>query len=231
MSLFARRNSNRDARVIQLPLDPRRPLNQPLPRKVFAPDRIGLVGFHDAAFVIAYPDLAHSAKLLDRSQSLHGRVGGSGTNITDGLRKAADMLSDVSKGILRRIWLLTDGYPNRETDAIMSVVQRCQRSYINVNTIGFGNSYDEGLLRQISSATHNGQFVPIRSLRELSMALTKGSDSRSNEGQRRVHRAETTVLAIDLSPSMTEPMEGKTKVQVVQEAVLHLLNYKQRCFS
>lgn len=231
MSLFPRRNYNREGRVIQLPVDPRRPLHQPFPQKVFAPDRIGLVGFHDVAFVIAYPALAHSAKLLDRSQSLHGRVGGSGTNITDGLRKSVEMLTSAPKGVLRRIWLLTDGYPNRETGAIMSVVEQARRAYVNVNTIGFGNSYDEGLLRQISSATHNGQFVPIRSLRELSMALTTGSSNHSSEGRRRFHRAETTVLAIDLSPSMTEPMEGKTKVQVVQEAVLHLLNYKQRCFS
>ena len=30
---------------------------------------------------------------------------------------------------------------------------------------------------------------------------------------------------------MTEPMEGKSKVAVVEEAVLQLLHYKQKCWS
>ncbi len=231
MSLFQPRNQRRDGRVIQLPVNPTKPINQPFPPKVYAPDRIGLVGFHDIGFVIAYPGLAHSAKLIDRSQRLREKVGGTGTNITDGLRKSVEMLISAPKGVLRRIWLLTDGFPNRECELITFVLEQAGRYRINVNTIGFGNSYDERLLREISAATHNGKFVPIKSLRELSAALTRESGVHNTQGERRHHRAETTVLAIDLSPSMTESMEGKTKVQVVEEAVIHLLNYKQRCFS
>jgi Mg-chelatase subunit ChlD len=44
-------------------------------------------------------------------------------------------------------------------------------------------------------------------------------------------RAETAVLVIDCSGSMAEPMEGRTKIAVVEEAILHLIHYKQRLFS
>ncbi|HEY6945393.1 MAG TPA: hypothetical protein VI431_09670, partial [Candidatus Acidoferrum sp.] len=45
------------------------------------------------------------------------------------------------------------------------------------------------------------------------------------------HRAETTVIAVDLSGSMTSPMEGRRKIEVVEQALMQLLLYKQRCFS
>lgn len=39
------------------------------------------------------------------------------------------------------------------------------------------------------------------------------------------------MVAVDLSGSMREPMEGRTKIEVVQEALRHLVHYKQRVFS
>jgi len=39
--------------------------------KVHAPDRIGLVGFHDKGFVIAKPAEPYSAWLQDRCRELH----------------------------------------------------------------------------------------------------------------------------------------------------------------
>jgi hypothetical protein len=44
------------------------------------------------------------------------------------------------------------------------------------------------------------------------------------------HRAEYTVLYLDLSGSMTEPIEGHRKVDVVTEACTRLLAFKQKCF-
>ncbi len=199
-------------------------------RKVYGADRIGLCGFHDRGFVIAKPAEAHAAWLQERGQQLHQKVGGSGTNLTDGLRKAVEMLQRTPRGILRRIWLLTDGYPNREIESMVSVVEAARRSYINVNTIGFGDTYDEDLLRRISGATHNGKFVPVRTLQQLTDALVLSANG-NNSRHRPRHQAETTILAIDLSPSMTGSMGGKTKIRVVEEAVLHLLHYKQQCFS
>ena len=207
------------------------------------PDKIGLVGFNDKGFVISHPANAHSHTLVEPSQKLHEYVTGV-TNMTDGLLKGIEMCTRSPRGALRRIWLLSDGYPNRENDGLMAMVERAKNSYININTIGFGDTYDEALLRQIASATHNGKFVPVTSLRELTNALVAyGSPTKSrhpggnngknkrNGGNGNHRRMETTVFAIDLSGSMRESMDGKTKVKVVEEAILHLLHYKQQIFS
>ena len=125
-------------------------------------------------------------------------------------------------------------------------MQRARDCHVNINTIGFGvrqdgllsrvgqaiglrDGYDEGLLRRIAAATHRGRFVPVSSLRELTRTLTGGSGRGPGVGAQR--RPETTVLVIDLSGSMNEPMEGTTKVHVVEEACLRLLHYKQQMFS
>jgi Mg-chelatase subunit ChlD len=198
--------------------------------RCFGPDRVGLVGFHDRGFVVAVPAAPHAAWLLERSQKLHEKVGGSSTNITDGLRHGIRLLERTPPGVLRRIWLLTDGYPNREESQIFPMVEQARQRHINVNTIGFGDRYDEALLRRIAGATHNGKFVPVHTLRELSEALGVGIDRRE-EVKRRHHRAESTMLVLDCSPSMTERMDGRTKIRVVEEAVLHLLHYKQKLFA
>jgi Mg-chelatase subunit ChlD len=44
-------------------------------------------------------------------------------------------------------------------------------------------------------------------------------------------KAETTVLVIDCSPSMTLSMGNRQRIEVVVEAITHLLHYKQKCFS
>jgi len=202
--------------------------------RIYAPDRIGLVGFNDDGFIIALPAFAHQSWLQERSQRLHQHVTGV-TNMTDGLRKAIGMYQRVPKGVLRRIWLLSDGYPNKETADLMPMVEQARANWININTIGFGNHYDEPLLRNIAQATHNGKFVPVNSLRELTHTLVGYGGNGNHGGTARHnghhHRSETTVLVIDLSGSMNDPMEGVTKVKVVEEAILHLLNYKQVQFS
>ena len=198
-------------------------------RKVFGSDRIGIVVFATEGSVIARPAEPRSAWLLERSKKLHERVGGR-TNMTDGLRKAVEMLKLTPPGILRRCWLLSDGEPNEEESTLMDVVAEASDAWININCIGFGDSYNEALLRQIAGATHNGRFVSVRSLRELTEALICRVNGTSVK-TRFHHRAETTVLAIDLSGSMKGPMEGKTKVQVVEEAIVRLLHWKAECFA
>lgn len=196
--------------------------------KVYGPDRIALVGFNDEGFVICRPAEPFAHWLQERSQELHEKVSGC-TNITDGLRKGLDIFNYVPKGVLKRIYLLSDGYPNIDTEEIMDEVEKARKNYVNINTIGFGDEYDEALLRTIAGATHNGKFIHVNSLRELSNALIAYDNGDSNNHHR--HRSETTVLVIDLSGSMFGPMEGKTKVQIVEEAIMHLILAKQKMFG
>ena len=198
------------------------------------PDKIGLVGFNDKGFVISEPAKAHEHTLQEKSQTLHQFVAGV-TNMTDGLRKGVEMCEWSPRFALRRIWLLSDGYPNREIAGLMAMVEQAKNSYININTIGFGDTYDEALLRQIADSTHNGKFVPVNSLRELTNALVaygnNGKNRNGGNGNHHRRRMETTAMVIDLSGSMRAAMDGKTKVKVVEEAILHLLHYKQQLFS
>jgi len=199
--------------------------------KLYGSDRIGLVGFHDFGFPIAMPADPFAAWLHERVNMLPSKVGGEHTNIADALRKSLDILAKAPPGALKRIWLLTDGHSNLETEGILPVADKAREKWVNINTIGFGDpsGYDEGLLRAISARTHNGKFVPVQSLRELSTALIM--NARTNRVERPRHRAEYTVLAVDCSGSMTQPMEGRQRIEVVREAIFHLLNWKQKNFA
>jgi Mg-chelatase subunit ChlD len=201
------------------------------PRVRLGTDKIALTGFNDSGFVIALPADPFAPWLHERVNKLPSKIGGQHTNIADGLRKSLDVLAKAPRGALKRIWLLSDGHPNIETDAILPMADRAREAWVNVNTIGFGdpNGYDEGLLRAISARTHNGKFVPVQSLRELSAALITNAPRQRIE--RRRHRAEYTILAVDCSGSMTLPMEGRQRIEVVREAVFHLLNWKQKNFA
>ncbi|WKZ15493.1 MAG: vWA domain-containing protein [Candidatus Jettenia caeni] len=198
-------------------------------RKIYDADRIGIVGFKETGFVIARPAEAYSPWLQERTSNLYDKATGKGTNITDGLRKSIEMLRKTPIGVLRRIYLLTDGIPNREEEELMPTVENARRAWININTCGFGDDYDKDLLQKIASSTHNGKFIPIESLRQLTDVLI--SDKNEGGNNRHKHRSETTIFAVDFSQSMQDRMEDKSKIEVVEEAILRLLLYKQKCFS
>jgi Mg-chelatase subunit ChlD len=197
---------------------------------VYDSDRVALVGFHDRGFVISRPARPHEPILQQRVVNLHTQVTGKTTNIADGLRQALRLIERVPRGILRRCWLLSDGQPTIESKAVMEVAQQAFQLRCNIMCIGFGNpnNYDEQLLRNISAATHNGKYVSAQSLTELTNALMSSDDGAH---RRRHHRAETTVLVIDLSGSMTQPMGKTSKIAVVEQAILQLLYFKQRLFA
>lgn len=199
-------------------------------RKAFGPDRIGIVGFNDMGFVIARPAMAYTAELQARSRNLHRSIRGSYTNIADGLRKSLGLLEKAPAGALKRIWLLSDGYSNKEADRIMDVVEEICIARVNVNTIGFGDSFDERLLKKIAFATHNGKYVRVKTLRNLTDALLL-AERIPNGTKLYRHRMEWTVICVDLSGSMVNPMGCKRKVEIVEEAILRLLHFKQQCFS
>ena len=204
---------------------PQRPTAPRPVAKVYGGDRISLIGFHDQGFVLHAAARLHQASLQRAILALHERVAGSGTNLSDGLRQGVEVLAATPPGMLRRAWLLTDGYPNRDTEHLYYWVEQARRAHINLNTIGFGDSYDEALLRRISQSTHNGRFVSVQSLRELTDALGV------RPGRPRNHRAEHTAYLIDLSGSMVGAMQGRRKIAVVQDALIQLLNYKMKCFA
>lgn len=200
---------------------------RPAPKK-FGTDYIGLIGFKEKAQIIALPAKPHAHWLQTRIGQMRKWADGCGTNLTDGLRLATEMHRKTPKGALKRVWLLTDGLANRERFGVLDAAVEAARHRINLNTIAFGEGgdIDADLLQKISSATHNGKFFRIAALRELTAALM--TNGRAEPGR---HRSETTIFAIDLSASMNGGMEGRTKIEVVEEALLHLLHWKQQVFA
>jgi Mg-chelatase subunit ChlD len=203
----------------------------PPPRRAYIPapmpDHLSFVGFANNGFLIAAPTPVTSPELEGLCRKLPGMMPSGGTNIADGLRKAIAAVQMGPRGTYRRIWLLSDGQPTAEKDAIIPVALEARRARINVNTVGIGDDFDEALLRQISGATHNGQFVSVNTLRQLSRAFMSASN-----GFRSPHRrAETTVFAVDMSSSMCWMMDGRRKIDVVEEAIIHLIRHKRNLFS
>jgi Mg-chelatase subunit ChlD len=191
-------------------------------------DLVGVLGFHHIAFPISLPAEPWGDLLTKRVATLPSRVGGKGTNIAAALRHALEMCKKAPAGTQRRIWLLSDGEANQDQAATIPAAQAIAASHINVNTIGFGDAFNSPLLKQIAGTTHNGKAISVASLHEMSEALTRGSRT---IGTKHSHRQEVTIIAVDCSLSMNEPMLGVKKIEVVRQAITDLLKYKARTWA
>lgn len=198
---------------------------------VYGSDRIALVVFNDDGKPLAVPAKPFAPWLQSRIQQLPLSISGNCTNLAAGFDASIKMLQRTPPGIQRRIWLLSDGLPNRDTARIQSLVRIARDSHININTVQFGDNghANAQLLKTIANGTHNGTFYRIGNLRDLKHALMRGS--KRIGPTRRHHRSETTVFCIDTSGSMLGSMEGRRKIDVVVEALLILLEYKQKTWS
>ncbi len=194
------------------------------------PDLIALVGFGNRAIVLASPATAAApaiTRVITSAIAITSDGLGGGTNIAAGLRVAATLLRNAPKGFRKRIWLLSDGMPNDGADEIFSQLQQLRNSYVNVNTIAFGDEADVPLLKHISAATHNGRFFQVNDLAALTAAFV-GSQPRQHSI---ATKPELTVYVIDKSGSMWDRMGTSKKIEVVQQALLNLVHYKKQLFS
>jgi Mg-chelatase subunit ChlD len=193
------------------------------------PDRIGLVGFHSTAHILAKPLPATDSSLAKAISTLEKHID-SYTNIAAGLRAAGQMLRSTPRGTLRRVWLLSDGEATHETNEIIPIARVLRSQYVNINCVGFGDRYDEATLRKIATSTHSGRFYSVSDLQQLTAALA--ASYRPELGAHLHHRrSEHTIFCIDLSPSMQEKMGQYTKIKTAQTALLQLLNWKQTLFA
>jgi Mg-chelatase subunit ChlD len=190
-------------------------------------NRVGIVGFAGKAFKIALPAPVDAAWLHQRVQSLPRKLGKGGTNITAALRVSLDVLRKAPAGAAKVIWLFSDGCPNKEVGGIGGMVAQAKRDGVTIHTTGFGDpgaeEYNERQLRSIAAGTPAGKFLRIQTLRELSAALI---DERWAPKSR--HRATYTMYAVDVSPSMAYAMDGRTRIDVVREAIHHALHWEMK---
>ncbi len=199
------------------------------PGQIACPDILSLVVFdHHVRLVQPFVG-AFDAAFAKAVTALPGQVRGGMTDMTAGLALANDILARQPRGLLRRIWLLSDGNATPADQQIGEQVNRARAAHTNINTIGIGNpgGYDRALLERISAGTHNGRFAEADTVAKLD-TLFAGAAGPRPVGS---HRGEATVFLIDVSGSMTEAMGNARRIDAVAAAMLGLLRFKQARWS
>lgn len=153
------------------------------------------------------------------------------TNIVGVLEHAAHILRNMSKGH-RHIYLLTDGQHNCGNDhRLPQIASECKTKGIQISTIGFGTPGDEhfdaGQLKIIANRS-GGTYHDATSLDGLKRAFTASTKPAKTSGGR---LPTATVYCIDISPSMSEQMLGKARVDHVVDTMYALANYQQNMWS
>lgn len=199
------------------------------PGQIACPDMLALVLFdHEARLVQPFAG-AFDADLARAVSTLPGKLRGGSTNIAAGLALANDLLARQPAGLLRRIWLLSDGFPYPTEQPIDAEVARARAARTNINTVGIGDpgGYDRALLERIAAGTHNGRFAEADTIARLDALMARAAGPRPLGS----HRGEATVFVIDASSSMTEPMGQARRIDAVATAMLGLLRFKQARWS
>lgn len=190
-------------------------------------DLIGVIGFHDKAFPISLPAEPWGNKLGQRVRTLPNRIGGA-TDIAGALRLALDMSRKCPKGSRRRIWLLSDGDANINVQDAIPAARAIAKARINLNVVAFGEAANSQFLKTLAAQTHNGKFVSVHSLQQMSAALKRDSIVK----RKSQHRQEVAILCVDCSYSMTSgDMGGMTRIEAVRDAIQALCSYKAQVWG
>jgi len=205
---------------------PRRPAPPvaPAPQRPFVQHNVGILGFHNEAFIIARPTDPRAGWLAERAvalpQRFHPEKGR--TNLTAAIRASLELMASRPTGSVNGITLLTDGHANEQTEQIWAAVSEAVKAGVSIDTIAFGGDADEATLRRISECTL-GRFMRVDALRSMVAAFVANAerlDQRARGG------LSCNVLAIDLSHSMKENAgNGQAKIALVRDAAAALLKW------
>ncbi|MBN8644052.1 MAG: VWA domain-containing protein [Planctomycetes bacterium] len=146
-----------------------------------------------------------------------------GTNYSDGLRKAIDLLAQAPPGFAREIIVLCDGVDNVEREALLGQVHRARGMNARIDAVAIGHdkaghSFDFSRLIAMTRPT-GGRVMGVGSLK----ALQERFEGLAARGGRDLGRAVAKVLVMDVSPSMTEAWDRSTKLACAQLAAARWL--------
>jgi len=124
--------------------------------------KIGLVGFdYDGYELYKIEDSSKKGELLGILKGM-GKPSGGSTNITDGIRDAADLFTANSLG-QKIIVLLTDGEATRENNMVyingekvrqeLALARELAKKGVKIHTIALGNKTERDLLKAIADET------------------------------------------------------------------------------
>ena len=131
-----------------------------LTRRLSPEDTVSVVAFDSAVQVVAHPATGEAQEQLPHLiESIE--CGGS-TNLSGGWLRGRDLVADhLRDGGVNRVILLTDGQANAgltDPGQLMGLCRQGGRAGVSTTTIGFGEDYDEDLLKGMADAGCGGTY-------------------------------------------------------------------------
>jgi len=131
-----------------------------LVRRLAPADVVSVVAYDDEVTVVAPPTTGSSEPdLAARIARIHS---GGMTNLSGGWLRGREFVSQRRETQpVNRVLLLTDGLANvgiTEPDQLVSMCQSAKHAGVTTTTIGFGEDYDEQLLRAMADAGGGGTY-------------------------------------------------------------------------
>eukprot|EP00012_Vannella_robusta_P001208 CAMPEP_0206188200 /NCGR_PEP_ID=MMETSP0166-20121206/3438_1 /ASSEMBLY_ACC=CAM_ASM_000260 /TAXON_ID=95228 /ORGANISM="Vannella robusta, Strain DIVA3 518/3/11/1/6" /LENGTH=422 /DNA_ID=CAMNT_0053603893 /DNA_START=1 /DNA_END=1273 /DNA_ORIENTATION=+ len=150
-------------------------------------DRLGEEDFlhfvtYSSTSKINFSGFMDPANKLEAKQVVMNVETAGATNIVSGIQSAISSIFEAqedapAKPNSRRLFLFTDGAVNqgvKDHTEIGSIVEAIQRNFsVNSTAFGFGNNFDEALMRLIASKG-KGDYFHIDGVEDLSYKINKG---------------------------------------------------------
>lgn len=138
-------------------------------------DRVAVITFDRDARVAVPPAPFDAAGAETARRALDRLTTGIGTNLGAGWREASEaVLRVVLPNAVRRVLLLTDGYPSRgetQRDALRARVMEGHARGVETSIVGLGDGIDEGLCVALAEAGE-GRFHYLREESALAEIVT-----------------------------------------------------------
>lgn len=131
-----------------------------LVRRLRMEDIVSVVAYHNEVQVIARPATGeHQEELVRQIEGI--TVGGS-TNLSGGWLRGHDLVAQNRReGGVNRVLLLTDGHANMgitDPEQLIGLTRAAAQVGISTTTIGFGQGYDEDLLRGMADGGRGATY-------------------------------------------------------------------------
>lgn len=131
-----------------------------LVQRLAVDDRVSVVAYDGDVLVVAPP--AKGSEQTDLTRRIRSIEPGGMTNLSGGWLRGRDCVADhLQDGGINRVILLTDGLANAgitEPDALVGLCARAAEGGIATTTVGFGEGYDEDLLRAMADAGRGATY-------------------------------------------------------------------------
>ena len=138
-------------------------------------DRVAVITFDKSAHVAVPPMPFDAAGAEAARHALDRLTTGIGTNLGAGWREASEaVLRVVAPNAVRRVLLLTDGYPSRgeiRRDALRAQVMEGHARGVETSIVGLGDGIDDGLCVALAEAGE-GRFHYLREESALAEIVT-----------------------------------------------------------